>query len=595
MDPITTYAIDVLEGRQVAGHPERLACQRHLDDLSRSGQLSQALAARVDAHRVNARPRPPKDPSFLWIFDKAQAVFVAVEWFRHLHHVKGPLAGQPIQLIPAHVFEVGCIFGWVSKERGIERSDGRRTGARRFEKAFITEARKNSKTTRLAGIALYLMVGDMEESPDVYCAAVDKAQARVLYKSAEAMARKSVGVRTRLAIGKYSMMHKERGGEFTAFSGETKNKDAFNPSGAVIDEYHAHVTSDIYDQIASAWGQRLQALLTVITTAGMDTESPCHKEYDYCKLILDDPALNDRYFVMIRELDEGDDEHDPANWIKANPLRAATPNGLAMLQQQHDEAFGSGNMSKIRTFRVKILNKWVEGNEDTFMGDYMDLWDELASRSREEFLELVKGLPCLAGADLAKKYDLTAAGFVFLLPDGRVAICAHGFLPEEAMKSHEHTDRIPYREWAKAGWLTVTPGAVTDYRWVQKHIEDQEEQNGWHEHQLCYDNYNATQFANECADSGHVMVEILQQMRYLNEPTKTFKELVLARRLVHDGSPLLRAHVKNARQIVDTKENIMLSKKYSKDVKRIDLLAAIIDALRQLGELKKMDMTGFGF
>jgi phage terminase large subunit-like protein len=595
MDPITKYAIDVLEDRQVAGRPERLACQRHLDDLSRSGQLGKRLAARVDAARVGTQPRPPVDPSFPWMFDAAQAVFVAVEWFGYLHHVKGPLAGQPIVLIPAHVFELGAIFGWVSKNRGIQRSDGRKTGARRFEKAFITEARKNSKTTRLAGTALYLMVGDMEISPDVYCAAVDRTQARVLYKSAEAMARKSVGVRTRLAIGKYAMTHKERGGEFTAFSGETKNKDAFSPSGAIIDEYHAHPTSDIYDLISSAWGQRLQALLTVITTAGMDTESPCHKEYDYCKLILDEPTLNDRYFVMIRELDDGDDEHDPANWIKANPLRASTPDSMAMLQSQHDEAFGSGNAAKVRTFRVKNLNKWVEGNEDTFMGDYMDLWDELATKTRDEFLDLVKGHPCLAGADLSKKYDLTADSFVFLLRDGRVAICAHGFLPDEAMKSHEKTDRIPYREWAEKGWLTVTPGAVTDYRWVQRHIEDQEELNSWHEHQLCYDPYNATQFANECKDDGHMMVEIQQQMRYLNEPTKTFKELVLARKLVHDGSPLLRAHVKNARQIVDTKENIMISKKHSKDVKRIDLLAATIDALRQLDELRRMDMSGFGF
>lgn len=594
MDPITQYAIDVLEGRQVAGLSERLACQRHLDDLSRSGQLGKKLAARVDAHRVGSRMRPDVDPKFPWVFDRVQAVFVAIDWFDYLHHVKGSLAGQPIKLIPAHVFEIGCMFGWVSRQRGIVRADGRKTGARRFEKAFITEARKNSKTTRLAGIALYLMVGDMEESPDVYCAAVDKAQARVLYRSAEAMARKSVGVRTRLAIGKYSMMHKERGGEFTAFSGEVKNKDAFSPSGAIIDEYHAHVTSEIYDLISSAWGQRLQALLTVITTAGMDTESPCHKEYEYCKLILDDPTLNDRYFVMIRELDDGDDEHDPTNWIKANPLRSTQPESLVILQQQHDEAFGSGNLSKIRTFRVKNLNKWVEGNEDTFMGDHMDKWDKLKVE-REEFLKLVKGRPCLVGVDLARKYDLTADASVFLLEDERVAICAHGFLPEEAMKSHETTDRIPYREWAKDGWLDATPGAVTDYRWVQKHIEDQEEANGWHEHQLCYDSYNATQFANECADKGHVMVEIKQVMSVLNEPTKTFKELVLSGKLVHDGSPLLRTHIKNARQIVDTKENIMISKKYAGDVKRVDLLTAILCALRQLDELKKMDMTGFGF
>jgi phage terminase large subunit-like protein len=109
-------------------------------------------------------------------------------------------------------------------------------------------------------------------------------------------------------------------------------------------------------------------------------------------------AVNERYFVMIRELDKSDDEHDPAVWIKANPLRASTPEGLSKLKEQHDEAFGSRDPAKIRTFRVKNLNVWVHGGEDSFMGDYMARWDSLAV-SREEFAKLTKDLSCIVGAD----------------------------------------------------------------------------------------------------------------------------------------------------------------------------------------------------
>ena len=588
IDPVTQYALDVHEGRRVAGVSERLAAQRHLHDLSRAGQLDDELAARVDAHQVGVRARPAVDPNFAWRWDAEQAQFVAVEWFTYLRHVKGPLAGKPIDLIPAHVFDIGCVFGWVAREKTIQWRNGRQTGVRRFTKAFMTEARKNAKTTRLAGAGLYLMVGDMEESPDVYCAAVDRTQARVLYNSSMAMAKKSPDIRARLDIGKYSMSHKTRGGEMTAFSGETKNKDAFNPSGAFVDEYHAHPTSEIYDLLASSFGQRAQPLLAVITTAGMSVESPCYQEYQYCKIILNNPTLNDRYFVMIRELDEADDEHDPANWIKSNPLRAATPEGLALLQEQHDEAFGSGNGAKIRTFRVKNLNRWVEGNEDTYMGEHIERYDKLAV-SRDAFLELTKGSLCLVGVDLSKKIDLTALGYVFLLADGRVAVCAHGFLPEEAMESHEKTDRLPYRAWSQAGWLTITDGAVVDYESLQSQIAVYEIVHGWKVHQICYDPYNATHFMNEQTAKGYVCVEIAQTMRSLNEPTKLFRELVLQGQLVHDGSPLLRQCVLNAMQIVDTKENIMLSKKRSKDTKRIDLLAAVIDALKQIGTLREAE------
>lgn len=588
LDQVTQYALDVHEGVRVAGLPERQAAQRHLHDLARSGQLDESLFERVDAHQLGARPRPAYDPNYRWTFDVEQALFVAVEWFSHLRHFKGKpnVVGKPIELIPAHVFDVGCVFGWVSKEQTITRKDGRKTGVRRFQKSFTMEARKNAKTTRLAGIGLYLMVGDMEESPEVYCAALDAKQAHTLYDASLAMAKKSPDIRVRLKLGLYSMSHLTRGGQFTPLSGETKNKDSFSPSGAFVDEYHAHPTSEIFDLFASAFGQRAQPLLATITTAGNNVDGPCKQEYDYGKMILHDPDLNERYFVMIRELDEKDDEHDPANWIKANPLRAATPEDLAELQQQYDEAFGSGSPSKIRTWRVKNLNRWVEGNESTYMGDHMEKFDKLAV-SRAKFLELTRGSLCLTGLDLSRRVDLTADGFIFLLRDGRVAVCAHGFLPEEALEQHEKTDRIPYRQWAKDGWLTVTDGAVVDYDSVDEHIDESEVQNSWSIYQLCYDPYNASHFINEQAEKGRVCIEIKQTMQNLNEPTKRFRELVLEGKLVHDGSPLLRWCVLNAVEIIDSKENIMLSKKKMKGTKRIDLLAAIISALRMIGGLRE--------
>ena len=148
--PCTQYALDVVEGRRVAGQTERLACQRHLDDLARQGS-----------------------DDFPWVFDETRANRIYT-WFRYCHHVEGPLAGKPIELLPFQQFDLGCIFGWVHRE----------TGLRRFEKAYIQEARKNGKSTILAGVGLYLMAGDGEESPAVYCAAVDKEQARIIYRAA---------------------------------------------------------------------------------------------------------------------------------------------------------------------------------------------------------------------------------------------------------------------------------------------------------------------------------------------------------------------------------------------------------------------------
>lgn len=560
MHPCTQYALDVVEGRRVAGRPEIQACQRHLGDLDR--------CARVESGELSADAWP-------WVFDESKANKIYT-WFAFLRHVEGPKAGTPIELEPFQQFDLGCIFGWVHRDSGL----------RRFEKAYIQEARKQGKSTIMSGIALYLMCGDGEESPNVYCAAVDRDQARIIYKAAKAMAQKSPDIQKRLKIRDYMISHVARGGELKALSKETKNKDGLNPSGAIIDEYHAHPTSEIYDLLWSAWGQRAQALMAIITTAGFETnQNPCYSEYAYCKQILAGLVANERYFVIIRELDPGDDEHNPAVWIKANPLRAATPAGLKKLQEQHDEAFGSLDPAKVRNFRVKNLNIWVNEAEDSYISDLLPRWNELAV-SRQEFIELTRGRKCLTGIDLSKRIDLTGDGFVFDLDDGRIAICAQGFMPEETVTQHERTDKILYREWARAGWLTITEGNVTDYSAVETHIHDSELEYGWKVYEVCFDPYNATHFANILQAQGYSVVEIRQGVKTLSEPTKLLRELIAQGRVVHDGSPLLTWCLANAREQQDSNENIKLSKKYASDTQRIDLLAAVINAMVRLQALQ---------
>ena len=571
--PVTEYALQAVEKKITVGESERLACLRHLHDLAKADQLPDPLKARLKS--ASKKRIPAKDPKYPYTFDHAKADKI-YRWFEYCKHVEGPLAGQPIQLIPAHKFDLGVIFGWTNKK----------TGLRRFEKAYIQEARKNAKTTRLAGVANYLMVGDSEESPSVYTAAVDKKQARILYKSAMAMARKSPDIRKRLKIRDYEISHATRGGQMAALSKDTKNKDGLNPSGAIIDEYHAHPTSEIYDLLWSAWGQRAQALMAIITTAGNDTERPCYKEYQYCKQIISGQIPNERYFVMIREMDKKDDEHDPRNWIKANPLRASTPEGLAKLAEQHDEAFNSHDPAKIRTFRVKNLNIWVHSTEDSYMGEYLEKWDTLAI-PRKEFDELTAGRLMGVGLDLSKKIDLTASGFFFPLPDGRIAITARGFMPEAAIIRHEKTDQIPYRHWADEGWLITTEGEVTDYGKIETYIDEVELNQKWKVHEIAYDPYNATHLASHMQQNGYTMVEIRQTMPNLSEATKLFREEVAKGNIVHDGNPLLRWCIANAIQIIDSKENLMISKRKAIDTRRVDLLTATITALVRIESVRE--------
>jgi Phage terminase-like protein, large subunit len=564
--PCTQYALDVVEGRLITGHSEYLACKRHLDDLERQ-----------------------KDSDFPFRFDEEKANRV-YDFFGYCNHIEGDpkLIGTPIRLAPFQQFILGNIFGWVYKD----------TGYRRFEKAFILMGRKNAKSTLASGMSLYFMVGEKEESPKVYCAAVDREQAHVVFDIASAMAKKSPDIAKRLNIKRARIEHRTRGGVFMPWSKETKNKDAFNPSAAFVDEYHAHTTSMILDLLESARGHRPQYVIIIISTAGVNAEdSPCFKEYLYCKSILNGSNENDRYFIYICELDKDDDEHDPKVWVKANPLIATMPEGMRILQNEHDEAFDSQDPSKIRTFRIKRLNRWVYDSDDGYAGALLEKWDDYSilpikkstpAERRAAFVKLTEGSVAIYGADLSKSIDLTADAFLFYLPDqDKIAFCAHGYLPEGAITRHEKTDKIPYRDWITDGWVSKTEGDVTDYEVIIDNLFDRAEKYHWIVLEVAYDPWNGTFFATSIAKKGLTCVEIRQGVQTLSEPTKLFRTMVTQGKIVHDGSPLLKMAFANAKVITDNNGNIKLSKEDKDDRHRIDPLAALINAMVRLAALKE--------
>ena len=576
--PTTQYAIDVVYGelKKYCCKWEILACKRHLDDLQRQGA-----------------------EDFPYVFDETRANRI-FQWFSLCRHVRGAFQGQPIELQPWQIFDQGCLYGWVHKE----------TGARRFRKAYHKRARGNVKSTEVSAKCLYHMCADAiyppgrpelaryEMSPEVECAAVDRGQARRVWQDAWDMATASPDIAKRLDIKKTIVRHKTRGGFMRPLSKDTKNKDGGAPCYFEIDEYHAHPTSEIYDVGYSGFGKRAQSLMDIITTAGTDAENkPCKKEEDYAKKVLSGEVTDDTFFIMIREIDDGDDPHDESCWVKANPILRypnAYSEGLyAQIKAEHDTAFQSGDPSKIREFMIKRMDRWQADSENKYMSGCMDRWRELAI-PREEFLQLVRGRICYSGVDLSKRIDLTAVGFVFRLDDGRYAITAHGFMPENTATKHEHTDRVPYKAWSKDGWCMLTDGDVTDDNYIKQYIHDMEFDELWEIKEICYDPYGARQFANDMTAEGYICVEVRQGVKTLSEPTKRFRELVLQGKIVHDGNPLLTWCLSNAVEVSDSNGNIKLSKRHKDDTQRIDLLAAVINAFsRAMVDEPVIDVSEF--
>lgn len=567
--PAAVYAKQVTQGRlrEQCCKWEILACQRHLDDLARQGT-----------------------DEFPYLFDETRADRI-IRWFGICVHTRGVDAGNPIVLEPWQVFDLGCTYGWVHRE----------TGARRFSLTYNKRSRGNYKSTEKSCQALYHMCADViyppyhpesaryEEEPEVCCAAVDGDQAKVVFDGAKKIALRTPAIAKRLVIPKSNpVRHRTRGGMMRALSKDSRNKDGGAPTYFVMDEYHANPVSDVYEIGKNSFGKRAQALLDVITTAGDDAQhKPCWIEEQYAKRILEDPAVIDEsYFVMIRELDEGDDPHDERNWRKANPcLRYDSAYASGLLKQirdEHQAAYQSGDPIKIRMFLTRRMDLWQTGSVNRYLDEYCMALARAAMVDREAFAALTDGLECWCGYDLGKRIDLTGAGAVFLLPDGRVAVKAVGFMPENAADRHEKSDRVPYLAWARAGYCVLTPGDVTDNSYVYNWICAGEREHGWRVVEVDYDGHNATDLAIRMVEDRNredFCVEISQTCAGQNLAVKTFRELLLSGQLVIEYSPLLLWCLGNAVEIVNNYGDIKLSKKHKDDTERIDPLAALMNAL----------------
>ena len=570
--PVSVYAKQVTQGklREMCCPYEIMACQRHLDDLKRQGT-----------------------EDFPYVFDTTRADRI-IRWFGQCVQVRGPYAGQPIQPQPWQTFDQGCLYGWVHRE----------TGARRFNRSYSKRARGNVKSTEVSCKCLYHMCADaiyppyqpelarFELEPEVECAAVDRGQAMRVFGDAKKIAAASPNIAKRLVIPRSNpVVHRKRGGYMRALSKDTQNKDSGAPSYFEVDEYHAHKTAEIYNRGRDSFGKRDQSLLDVITTAGDGAESkPCFREEQYAKRVLEDPSVVDeRYFVMIRELPIGADPHDKSLWCMANPVLRYpdrySANLLEEIESEYVTAYSAGDPVKLRDFLTRRMCQWQAESINSYLDARLMALARKAQVPRKAFAALTDGLRCHRGFDLGKRIDLSGSGAVFPLPDGRIAVKAHGFLPENAATRHEQTDRVPYTAWARGGYCTLTPGDVTENRYVNNWICAGERDHDWKVEEVDYDGHNATDLAIQMCEERNnpdFRVAIAQTCAGQNLAVKGFRELLLQERLVIEENPLLLWCLGNAIEVQNNFGDVKLNKKHKDDSQRIDPLAALMNALARV-------------
>lgn len=527
------YCLSVVSGQIVVCKFVQLACARHLADLEK-----QVCAG------------------WPYVFDENKANRVCT-FLEMLRHTKGKWARDKlkIELEPWQCFIVCVAFGWLVQK----------TGNRRFLDVYVEVPRKNAKSTLVSGIGLYMLVADNEPGAEVYAAATTHKQARLVFDDSRRMAKMDAEFARYFGVEvlQHSLLVEDSGSKYIPLSSEGSTLDGLNVHFAAIDELHAHKTRDVYDVIDSGRGSREQPMIFAITTAGTNRAGICYERRAHLVKVLNGVFQDDRFFGVIYTIDDGDDWSDPKVWKKANPNY-----GVSVFEDGIESAarYALSMTSKQPEFLTKRLNVWV--NADAAWMD-MRAWDACADPSID--LSQFEGAQCYVGLDLASKIDIAAKVYLFE-KEGCLYLFGEYWLPERAVDIDANSQ---YQGWAIDGLLNVSPGEVTDYDEIEASlIEDRKR---FDLREVGFDPFQATQLSSHLIEEGLPMVEVKPTVLNFSEAMKQLEALVLAKKIKHNGCPIMNWMVSNVVCHTDAKDNIYPRKERPEN--KIDGVVAALTAL----------------
>lgn len=483
-----------------------------------------------------------------------KAATKAVDFFPEcLCHVKGALAGKPFKLEKWQKAIIANLFGW-------KRPDG----TRRYRETLLYVAKKNGKTTLAAGIILYILFVDKEPGAEIYSAAGERDQARMVFDHAAGMVRQENELYKRATVYQKAISLNDGSGAYKPISADANTKHGYNVHAAVIDELHVQPNRDLVDALITATAARRQPLIVHLTTADYDKPSICNEKHDYAVKVRDG-VIEDREFlpVVFEGLPE-DDWTKPATWKKANPNVGITfP--IDYLRRELKRA--QETPSYENTFKRVHVNMITE---------QAIRWIQLAKWNKCGEIEIDEKEFVLAewyaGLDLASTTDIAA--FIMYSPDNDAVICRF-WIPSESAHLRERRDKVPYVTWTRQGFIKMTEGNVTDYDIIREDIKTLGEE--YNIKEIAVDRWSSQQIQNQLTGDGFEMVPFGQGFASMSAPSKELEKLIIGGSLRHNNNPVLRWMASNVSIETDAAENIKPSK--SKSSERIDGITGLVMAI----------------
>ena len=421
-------------------------------------------------------------------------------------------------------------------------------------------------------VGLYMTVLDGEAGAEVYSAATTRDQARIVFRDAQAMARKMDAFRKRFGVDvtAQAIVQMKSSSSFKALSADGHTLDGLNIHLAVVDELHAHKTPDVWDVLESGAGKRPQSMIWAITTAGFNKHGVCFKTRDFALKVLagiNEGEAADAQLAIVYTVDEGDDPYSEETLRKANPNWAVSV----------DPGFVRQNAAKARqvaqdrvNYFTKHLNIWVDANSALYDTEW---WRKCEDRALDEADFAAD--ECVMGLDLASKIDIAARVNVYrrlIAGKAHFYVFPRFYLPMVAIEEDKHP---MYRGWEMQGDIYATPGETTDFGIIEDEIKA--DGPGLNLQAVATDPWQAQQMIQSLKKDGMPAEEYRQTVANMSEATKTLDALMREGRIHHPGNAVMNWMIGNVVGHYDAKENVYPRKEMPQN--KIDGAIALIMAL----------------
>ena len=523
-------------------------------DALESGKIVAGRRVRIWYRRMAERIRAGKYKRWHWDIERASKPLEFIRLF--CRRSDGKHFGEPIVLDLWQKAFVQLVFGWIDD-----------AGNRQFLESLLLVARKNGKTTLLACLALFMLVGDKEGSPEIYFIATKLDQAKLGYNATCRMLSQSPALLKHLKKRKTDIYFPATFGYVMPICSDSEGLDGLNSHCVVIDELHAIKDINLYEVMKQSTSARDQPMVVMITTAGTVRESIFDQIYDHARQVCDGVIEDDSFCPIMYELDSPDEWTREDCWIKANP-GLGTIKGREYLRGMVQRA--QTDPSRRRGIMCKDFN---------ILGSEADAWlpFELINNTDKIDPQEIADCYAIGGVDLSATTDLTAATLLVRKPDGRTYVLQQYFIPEDIAARKIAEDRVPYDVWRDQGWVTYCPGSRVDYHAVTAWFVQMRETRGLYPLCVGYDPWSSAYWVTEMQSEGFALEIVRQGAQTMSAPMKTMRADLEERRLIFDNNPVLKWCLSNLRIKTDENENIRPVK--GKNPKqRIDGAVSLIDA-----------------